>query len=230
MGNDGFRASRLLAQDCAVLGKAKGRRGIRGVDEPRPRAPSSIGLGFGRVCFRHSRSSTRPLSAFTGPAAPRERAPLPFAHTGCTASRDWLIARPINPPVGKALVARAMGAAAGAPASLSSGGMKMSAGSVIKAGIYCRPPLTTISIPLPATIPRRKAAKRATAICASNIVIVLVKHWSCVSDNFSEGGEGDLSSFAIGYDQITAAGLCAEADWSPSFPPAGRPYGGQRPR
>src|SRR5271167_3087718 len=36
-----------------------------------------------------------------------------------------------------------------------------------------------ISIPLPATTPRRKAAKRATAICASNIVIVLVKHWSC---------------------------------------------------
>jgi hypothetical protein len=32
-----------------------------------------------------------------------------------------------------------------------------------------------ISIPLPATIPRRKAAKRATAICASNIVIVLVR-------------------------------------------------------
>jgi hypothetical protein len=36
-----------------------------------------------------------------------------------------------------------------------------------------------ISIPLPATIPKRKVAKRATAICGSNIVIVLVKHWSC---------------------------------------------------
>jgi hypothetical protein len=36
-----------------------------------------------------------------------------------------------------------------------------------------------ISIPLPATIPKRKAAKRATAICGSNIVIVLIKHWSC---------------------------------------------------
>ena|SRR5271165_676560 len=36
-----------------------------------------------------------------------------------------------------------------------------------------------ISIPLPTTIPRRKAAKRATVICASNIVIVLVKHRSC---------------------------------------------------
>jgi hypothetical protein len=36
-----------------------------------------------------------------------------------------------------------------------------------------------ISIPLPAATPRRKAAKRASAICASNIVIALVKHRSC---------------------------------------------------
>jgi hypothetical protein len=36
-----------------------------------------------------------------------------------------------------------------------------------------------ISIPLPATIPKRKAAERASVICALNIVIVLVKHWSC---------------------------------------------------
>jgi hypothetical protein len=35
------------------------------------------------------------------------------------------------------------------------------------------------SIPLPTTIPRRKAAMRATTICASNIVIVLDKHRSC---------------------------------------------------
>jgi hypothetical protein len=53
---------------------------------------------------------------FAGPAAPRERAPpLPLANTGCTASRDWLIARSINAPIGKALVARAIDAPAGAP-------------------------------------------------------------------------------------------------------------------
>jgi hypothetical protein len=49
--------------------------------------------------------------------------------------RDWLIARTISPPVGDALVARAMGASAGAPASLGSGGMDTSADCVIKAGI-----------------------------------------------------------------------------------------------
>jgi hypothetical protein len=36
-----------------------------------------------------------------------------------------------------------------------------------------------ISIPLPAIIPKRKAAKRATVICASNIIIAVVKHWAC---------------------------------------------------
>ena len=36
-----------------------------------------------------------------------------------------------------------------------------------------------ISIPLPAIIPKRKAAKRATVICASNIIIAVVKHSSC---------------------------------------------------
>jgi hypothetical protein len=45
--------------------------------------------------------------------------------------------------------------------------------------IYSRPSLTMISIPLPAIIPKRKAAKRATVICASNIVIAVVKHSSC---------------------------------------------------
>ena len=45
-----------------------------------------------------------------------------------------LIARPINPPAGKALVARAMGAATGAPASLGSS-MTTSPNSVVKAGI-----------------------------------------------------------------------------------------------
>src|ERR1700722_2984349 len=45
-----------------------------------------------------------------------------------------------------------------------------------------------ISIPLPATTPKRKAVKRATAIGTSNIVIVLVKHWSCVSDIFLKEG------------------------------------------
>ena len=64
-----------------------------------------------------------------------EVARIPLAHTGCTASRDWLIARSINPPVGKARVARAMGAAAGAPASLGIGGMTTSADSVVTAGI-----------------------------------------------------------------------------------------------
>ena len=104
----------------------------------RPRIPSSIGLEFGRICFRHSRSSTRPVSAFTSPAALSERATLlPFAHTGCTASRDWLLARSINPPVGKALVAR--GAAAGAPASLDSS-MTTSAVSLIKTGFNAAHP------------------------------------------------------------------------------------------
>jgi len=70
-------------------------------------------------------------AAETGTGDP-SRAP---AHKGCSASRDWLIARPINPPVGKALVARAMGAAAGAPASPGSGGKNTSADSAIKAGI-----------------------------------------------------------------------------------------------
>src|ERR1700733_642878 len=45
-----------------------------------------------------------------------------------------------------------------------------------------------ISIPLPATIPKRKAANRAIAICASNIVVVLVKRRSCVSDIFLKEG------------------------------------------
>jgi hypothetical protein len=40
------------------------------------------------------------------------------------------------------------------------------------------PPLAMISIPLPAIIAKRKAAKRATVICASNIIIAVVKYWS----------------------------------------------------
>ena len=42
-----------------------------------------------------------------------------------------------------------------------------------------------ISIPLPATTPRRKAAKRASAIGVSNIVVLLVKHRS--SDPLDQG-------------------------------------------
>jgi hypothetical protein len=39
-----------------------------------------------------------------------------------------------------------------------------------------------------------------------------------------------LPSSAMGYHQITAGERRAGADWSPSFQPASRPYGGQRPR
>jgi hypothetical protein len=42
--------------------------------------------------------------------------------------------------------------------------------------------------------------------------------------HLSEGGEGDLPSFAVGYDQVTVAELCAGADWSSSSPPTARPF------
>jgi hypothetical protein len=40
----------------------------------------------------------------------------------------------------------------------------------------------------------------------------------------NEGEEGDLLSFAVGHDEITATKLCAGADWSPSSPPTARPF------
>jgi hypothetical protein len=58
----------------------------------------------------------------TGRAAQRAP-PLPLAHIGSTVSRDWLIARSIDSTVGNAPVPRAADGAAGAPASLGSGGM-----------------------------------------------------------------------------------------------------------
>jgi hypothetical protein len=111
------------------------------------------------------------LTSFAGLFASRERSPS-LPHTGRTVSRDRLIVRSINSTAGNAPwtpLQRLVAATA-----LTRRRTRWS-----KAGIYCRPPRTMISIPLPATIPRRKAAKRARAICASNIVIILVKDWSC---------------------------------------------------
>jgi hypothetical protein len=46
---------------------------------------------------------------------------------------DWLIARSMNPPVGKALVTPRMAPPAGAPATLSSGCIALFADSVVRA-------------------------------------------------------------------------------------------------
>ena len=53
--------------------------------------------------------------------------------------------------------------------------------------IYSRPSLTIISILLPAIIPKRKAAKRANVICASNIVVAVVKARFATSSNGDHG-------------------------------------------
>jgi hypothetical protein len=50
-----------------------------------------------------------------------------------------------------------------------------------------------ISIPPPAIMPKRKAAKRATVICASNIIIAVVKHSSCDLD-ITTGDHGMFST------------------------------------
>jgi hypothetical protein len=58
---------------------------------------------------------------------------------------------------------------------------------------YSRPSLTMISILLPTIIPKRKAAKRANVICASNIVIAVVKARLAISAS-SNGDQGMFST------------------------------------
>ena len=65
-------------------------------------------LGSRQCLLPHkSRSPAKPRPSFADPASPRERAPsLSVAHTGCSISRDRLIGRSINPPLGRARSSR----------------------------------------------------------------------------------------------------------------------------
>ena len=111
---------------------------------------------------------------------------------------------------GKGLVARAMERAAGAPASLGSS-MTTSADPLIKdRNLMPITPHNDLN-PTARDDTQKEGGQEPTAICASNIVIVLVEH-RFASRMFPEGGESDFPSFATGYDQITAGERRAGAD------------------